>query len=92
MRTGDEETLSSHKFRKVSRIYLLPPLGDGMSTQWSHVGWKGSGRIKRPGIIQGKCTIPISGEQMRPVASVLAGLINVNAVSRRTGKPSGRGC
>ena len=82
MRTGDEETLSSHRSRKVSRIYLLPPMGDGMTVRWSHLGWKGTGRIKRPGIIEGECIVPISGEQMRPVASVLAGLINVNAVSR----------
>ena len=81
MRTGDEETISQ-KSRKVSRIYLLPPLGDGIATKWSHMGWKGSGRIKHPCIVSEKCEIPVSGQHMRPVASVLAGLIHVSAVSK----------
>ncbi len=82
MKTGDEETLSDSRSRKISRIYLLPPLSDGMSTQWSHIGWKGSGRIKHPGIVERECVIPVSGQHMRPVASVLAGVINVSAVSK----------
>lgn len=81
MRTGDEQTLSNSKSRKISRIYLLPPLGEGISTGWSHIGWKGSGRIKHPGIVEQKCVIPLSGQHMRPVAAVFAGLINVSAVS-----------
>ena len=82
MRTGDEETISSSKSRRISRIYLLPPLGEGITTKWSHMGWKGSGRIKHPGIVAEKCEIPVSGQHMRPVASVLAGLIHVSAVSK----------
>lgn len=64
------------------RKYLLDPATKPEIT-YERFGWKPwVWKLKRPGIINGTCKIPLSGQHMRPVAAYSAGLMALPVVAR----------